>query len=340
MDDPLVSVNICTIRPVPRWKLMLDSMEKQVFRDFEYIICDGLYDKRKTEVKKILKDYSFPITYIKDKPWYHNDEEKVGKRPGLSSARNTGVIHARGDLMVWHDDNTWLPPEWLSRHVKVFNAGFDGAAGLDHGVYTLGALKKYFETSYPAYVFENKPIRTNKCGACQTEDKPCNHVENIGVDKLIKDYRGDYNGNKISVVDRETGETIYCNVLPVGWLYGSNMSIRTKYVLKINGFPEEFCGQMGSEDSFTTICLQRAGAKLLLDKGSYVIHISDEHHIGFNTMFKFKNKEIMLMDGKMHFSNEKYVEDLLFKDRTRFRNNPHFDLREQREQKLKERYQP
>jgi len=114
------------------------------------------------------------------------------------------------------------------------------------------------------------------------------------------------------------------------------MSIRIEYVLKINGFPEEFCGQMGSEDSFTTVCLQRAGAKLLLDKNCYVIHVSDEHHKGMNTIFNFTNKELMLMDGKMHFSNEKYVQNLLFKEKTRFRNNPQFNLREMRTQKLEE----
>jgi len=326
--DPLVSVNICTIRPEPRWRLMLDSMEKQTFRDFEYIICDGLYDQRKDELKKILKDYSFPIIYVKDKPWYHSEEEQVGKRPGLSSARNTGVMHARGELMCWHDDNTWLPPEWLSRHIKLFNAGFDGVAGLSHGTYNAKGLEQYRSL----YLVDGKPTSDSRCIPCQVEDKECNHMEKVGDLMLIKDYRGDYNGNQI-IVD---GETFH--ILPVGWLYGCNMSIHMKYILKINGFPEEFCGQMGSEDSFTTICLQRAEAKLLLDKKSYVIHISDEHHLGLNDLFNFKNKETLLLDGKMHFSNEKYVEDLLLREKTRYRNNPHFNLSELRDQKLEEIY--
>ena len=70
--EPLVSVIVCTIRPVPRFKMMLDSLETQKFKDFEYIIVDGLYDQRKAEVEKILKDYSFPIIYIKDKPWFRS----------------------------------------------------------------------------------------------------------------------------------------------------------------------------------------------------------------------------------------------------------------------------
>ncbi|GAH64585.1 unnamed protein product, partial [marine sediment metagenome] len=163
------------------------------------------------------------------------------------------------------------------------------------------------------------------------ENKTCDHVEKAGDLTLIGDYRGDYTGNPIVV-----GGEVF-NVLPVGWLYGCNMSIRMKFILKINGFPEEFCGQMGSEDAFTTICLERAGAKMLLDKNSYVIHISDEQHQGFNTIFGFENREELLMDGKMHFSNEKFVQDLLFKEKTRFRNNPHFDLSEMRDKKLGEK---
>jgi len=301
-QKPLVSVNMCTIRSVPRWELLLDSMEQQTFKDFEYIIVDGLYNQRKDEVEKILKDYSFPITYVKDKFWYHSEEEKFGTRPGLPSARNTGVIHARGKLIVWHDDNTWLPPDWLSRHVQAFKLDFDGMAGLSYGSWA-------------------KPHKMST------------------FSDLIKDHREDYNGNKIPIIDEKTHEITYqYNMLPTGWLYGSNMSIRTEYILKINGFPEEFCGQMGSEDCFTAICLQRAGAKLVLDKKCFVIHFSDEHHVGFNDMFKFKNTEVRLRDGRMHFSNEKFVEDLLFKETTRHRNNPHFNLSSLRNEKLAELY--
>jgi glycosyltransferase involved in cell wall biosynthesis len=293
---------------------MLDSLEQQVFRDFEYIVVDGLYDKRKDEVQKLFKGYSFPIVYVKDKSWFHSEEENVNTRPGPSSARNTGIIHARGELLVFHDDNTWLPPNWLSRHIQAFNLGFDGMAGLSHGTHELSFI--------------------DKCPSCAKPKQQTIQLEGLN---LTKDYREGYDRDKFVVLDKDTGKIIETyNILPIGWLYSCNMSIRTEAILNINGFPEEFCGQMGSEDSFASVCLQRLGAKLVLDKKSYVIHISDEHHISFNDMFKFTNKEVMLKDGKMHFSNEKYVEDLIFKEVNRYRNNPHLNLREMREQKLME----
>jgi len=310
---------------------MLDGLENQNFRDFELIIVDGLFDERESAVRNILRDYSFPVTYVKDKPWFHSEQVQSGKRPGIASARNTGVIHARGDLLVIQDDNTEVPPDWLSRHVKVFEAGFDGMAGMQHRLYDAEGLRKYGE-----HYFVDGKQPDGRCIPCNVQNKPCCHVEQKGELTLIKDYRETYNENEIVVLDRETREPIAYIILPLGWLYCGNASIRTEYVLKINGFPEEFCGEMGSEDSFVSVCLQRSNAKLVLDKKSHVIHYNDGGHVDFNEMFDFKNKELMLMDGKMHFSNEKFVEDLLSKEKSRFQNNPHFDLREMRTKKLKE----
>ena len=341
-----MSVCMPTLRCVPGWRLMLDSMEAQTFRDFEYIICDGLYDQRKNEVKKILKDYSFPIIYVKDKPWYHSEEEQMGKRPGPSSARNTALIHAKGSLMVWHDDHTWLPPDWLSRHVKVFEAGFDGMAGMMYGTGDVEVLEKQVPLTKPQPIEGNDPFNYILHGGCRI---PCRWVNGmqgyhdehkLGELTLLRDHRIDPQScmQPFEVPDWDTeGKTLYY-IFPPGWLYSCNCSVRTNYLLKINGFPEEFCGQMGSEDGFLGICLQRAGAKLLLDKKSYVIHVKDKHHLDFYNVLNYKNKEAMLKDGILHFSNEKFVEDLQLKEKNRFHSNPHLDLREMRTQKLKELY--
>jgi len=187
---------------------MLDSLEKQTFKDFEYVVVDALYDKRKDEMEKLFKDYSFPIVYVKDKPWRHSDEERLGTRPGLSSARNTGVMNSQGRLIVWHDDNSWLPPTFLSRHVKVFEAGFDGMAGMSHGTYSPEALDEYRGRYDEVGHLNWKPKQQDdkRCGPCQVADKPCPHIEKDGERTFIKHYRQDYTGNVITVPDWETGK--------------------------------------------------------------------------------------------------------------------------------------
>jgi len=328
--EPLVSVIMCTNRPIPQWRLLLDGLEKQDFKDFEVVIVDGLYDVRRREVNKILSDYAITVIYVKDKPWFHSEQVQSGKRPGIASARNTGIIHASGRLLVIMDDNTQVPSDWLSRHVNAFRAGFDGMAGLQHRIYDSEGLRKYGE-----HFFVNGRRPDGRCIPCIVQGKICYHVR-PGPLTTIKDYRGDYSKDEIVAPDYDTGSHISYNILPDGWLYCCNASVRTECLLKINGFPEEFCGEMGSEDSFVGICLKRINARLVLDKKSYIIHHSGVAHQDFNDWFIFTNKETMLMDGKMHFSNEKFVEDLLVKEKGRFRNNPHFDLREMRTKKLKE----
>lgn len=42
-------------------------------------------------------------------------------RPGLSYARNTGITHATGDIIVTTDDDVVAPPQWLDRLVAPFS---------------------------------------------------------------------------------------------------------------------------------------------------------------------------------------------------------------------------
>lgn len=44
-------------------------------------------------------------------------------RPGLSYARNTGILHATGDIIVATDDDVVAPPHWLDRLVAPFARG-------------------------------------------------------------------------------------------------------------------------------------------------------------------------------------------------------------------------
>lgn len=41
-------------------------------------------------------------------------------RPGLSGARNTGILHSTGDIMAFTDDDVMLHPEWLTRLLRGF----------------------------------------------------------------------------------------------------------------------------------------------------------------------------------------------------------------------------
>lgn len=116
-----ITVIHCTKRKEPRFDLALESLKNQTFKDFEYIIVDGFYNERRDDVNELIQslDLGFDVKYIKDKPcrW-------KGKRPALCNARNTGLIFANGEHIVFHDDNCQMPADWLETHLSWLEQGY------------------------------------------------------------------------------------------------------------------------------------------------------------------------------------------------------------------------
>jgi glycosyltransferase involved in cell wall biosynthesis len=91
----------------------VDSILAQTYRDFELIVVD---DGSGPETGKALEPYGDRIRYV----WRENG--------GPSAARNTGIEHARADLVAFCDhDDLWLP-EKLERQMSHIDSNPD--AGL------------------------------------------------------------------------------------------------------------------------------------------------------------------------------------------------------------------
>jgi len=94
--------------------IILKSLERQTFTDFEFIIVDALYHKRSEFFQH--KNYSFSIKHVADKP-------SVWLSKGmwaLCSARNQGIIHSDGELVVFIDDIFSFGPDWLELFWKYY----------------------------------------------------------------------------------------------------------------------------------------------------------------------------------------------------------------------------
>lgn len=120
-----ITVVLCTKRKEPRLDWAFEGLKNQTFKDFEYIIVDGYWQYRKDYVRDLCKRSGIlnRVTHIPDKP-----SRWKGKRPALSNARNTALIFADGENIVFHDDNCKIPPDWLERHYKWLSQG-DVVAG-------------------------------------------------------------------------------------------------------------------------------------------------------------------------------------------------------------------
>jgi len=70
-------------------------------------------------------------------------------RPGLSNARNAGVCHARGQYLIWTDDDVRVHDHWLVAYLEAFRAFPDGAV---FG----GAAAPILEQPTPAWFHESQ----------------------------------------------------------------------------------------------------------------------------------------------------------------------------------------
>jgi glycosyltransferase involved in cell wall biosynthesis len=69
-------------------------------------------------------------------------------KQGHSNARNCAIDHARGDYLIWTDDDVLVEPDWLTNYLAAFRRWPDA-------VYFGGRIEPWFEADPPAWVTDN-----------------------------------------------------------------------------------------------------------------------------------------------------------------------------------------
>jgi len=97
---------------------ILNSLEKQTYRDFEVIIVRGPWWWYPAPPRT----YSFPLKLVDEKEsiWHKLDG---GPYYTEANANNTGVLYAKGDLIFLVDDTMILPEHILARAQEYWNEG-------------------------------------------------------------------------------------------------------------------------------------------------------------------------------------------------------------------------
>ena len=234
-----ISIILPTNRPQgPMYAI--NSLLKQTLplEDWELIIVDDYPSDLR---QKMLLEMSYisgleNLRVFKSKPNYWRSNRLI------ANARNTGLIHARGELVVFLDDFCWVPPRWLEEHWNTYKK-------TPYTMIGAGKAVKYVPGRY--YDLDQLPLP-------DVGDK----VEGAFIRNLAQFKVSDTRGpNSL----RDCGG---------GWFYTMNASAPLDKIVQINGFDEEY-DLTSEEDIDLGVRLERAGCRFFYrpDYDCTVFHV-------------------------------------------------------------------
>lgn len=106
LEDPLVTVAVCTRDRAQQLKNCLRSLDKLAYRNIEVLVVDN---SPATDETKQLVQSQFPdFRYV------------IEPRPGLDWARNCAIKQASGEIIAYADDDVVVDPFWIDALVNIF----------------------------------------------------------------------------------------------------------------------------------------------------------------------------------------------------------------------------
>ena len=133
-------MDISVVTITKRWggvDVAVDALKRQNFEGlFEWILVDEHYSERRKEVGDYVK------AVMPNTPFTHTPPKmrKTIRKYGLINALNTGLLRARGELIVWLQDYIWCIPTALDRYWKAYDA-------FPHRL--IGGLKDHYSWAQP-----------------------------------------------------------------------------------------------------------------------------------------------------------------------------------------------
>ncbi len=105
---PQFSLVVSTLGRTDELRVLFESLERQTLNSFEVIVVDQNDDDR---LKPILEHWSFPLIHM-----------RAPHLRGISRGRNAGASVAKGDILLFPDDDCWYPSDLMQHAAAVFAA--------------------------------------------------------------------------------------------------------------------------------------------------------------------------------------------------------------------------
>jgi len=215
MPPPNVSVIIPTYN---RWPILIKSLsflKNQSFKDFEVIIVDDASEQAAPKLES-------KIRYL-----------KLKKRMGSPSARNLGASRARGEYLLFLDDDIILSRTYIEELFRNIEADENASAIAGRLIYVKNGV-----FSEPKKIF-NEPVK-------------------------VAEFSGDIVGS----FDRKT-----CKIVEAPTLHMAAMVRKVDFQLIGGFDSKTYVGNYFREETDLFFRLKRAGKKLLFDPNAVAYHV-------------------------------------------------------------------
>jgi glycosyltransferase involved in cell wall biosynthesis len=107
---PRFSLIVATIDRTEEFSVLLRSLAEQKLKDFELIVVDQNSDDH---LSLLIKEWASKATGEAGKERGFIQVKHLHCPPGVSRARNLGLMHSRGDILAFPDDDCWYHPNTL-----------------------------------------------------------------------------------------------------------------------------------------------------------------------------------------------------------------------------------
>ncbi len=251
MKEVKASIIIPTYGRPQNLQDVFDSLQTQIFKDFEVIIVEGQSLER---TKLFVEQYRAPfrVQVIKQ------------QGVGLANAVNEGVICARGEIVIRTDDDVIFSSEWLRAIVETFQLSFDvgGVSGptiIPENRLRNRGLFLFFEK------FINPPnIFWRVIGKIYIslimDGQP------FAVGKICKSGAFSPGSNYPSCLT-------FKKPIEVDYLEACNYAVRKELVEKVGGFDENYIGIGDWNEPDLCFKVRKLGYKLLFNSKAKLNHM-------------------------------------------------------------------
>lgn len=225
---PLVSIVMPAYRP-GGMDITLDGLAKQTCKDFELIIIDSRYERRHEALMNFADSYHVPLIHAPE-------HRRNGKWIVYCAAMNTGFALARGEYVLMLHDFTWVPPDWIEKHLAAHEGNDNLYITADN-----------YHVDMPEVLFK-RPFAPADMNEANKQKTTLDEIFYGGVvDELAFFKDGLFNGDWLPLPSSpkqwqsQLTERFKAGHKPdVDWPHLSNDSIRREHILKLNGFDERF----------------------------------------------------------------------------------------------------